>query len=38
MPLIVETLVLCLLAFLLGFGATTILMKRKRRVSFLDYE
>jgi hypothetical protein len=38
MPLIVETLVLCLLAFLLGFGAMTLLMKRRRRVSFLDYE
>lgn len=38
MPLIAETLILCLLAFLLGFGATTVLLKRKRRVSFLDYE
>ena len=38
MPLIVETLILCLLAFLLGFGAMTLLLKRRRRVSFLDYE
>lgn len=38
MPLIAETLMLCSLAFLLGFGAMTLLVKRKRRVSFLDYE
>jgi hypothetical protein len=38
MPLIVETLILCVLAFLFGFGATTLLLKRRRRVSFLDYE
>jgi len=38
MPLIFETLLLCALAFLLGFGAMTLLLKRKRRVSFLDYE
>ena len=38
MPLLAETLILCALAFLIGFGATTALMKRRRRVSFLDYE
>jgi hypothetical protein len=38
LPLIVETLVLCALAFLLGFGACTALLKRRRRRSFLDYE
>lgn len=38
MPLIVETLLLCAIAFLLGFGAMTLLLKRRRRVSFLDYE
>ena len=38
LPLIVETLILCAIAFLLGFGAMTLLMKRPRRVSFLDYE
>ena len=38
MPLIAETLILCVLAFLLGFGAMTLLLKRPRRSSFLDYE
>ena len=38
MPLIVETLILCALFFLIGFGATFLLMRRRRRVSFLDYE
>ena len=36
MPLIVETLILCLIAFLLGFGLSAWLMKRRRRTSFLD--
>lgn len=38
MPLIVETLILCALAFLAGFGLTALLLKRRRRSSFLDYE
>lgn len=38
MPLIAETLILCALAFLIGFGAMTLLMKRRKRLSFLDYE
>ncbi len=38
MPLIAETLILCALAFLLGFGLMTWLMKRRRRISFLDRE
>lgn len=38
MPLIVETLILCTLAFLIGFGLMAALMKRRRRVSFLDRE
>ena len=38
MPLIVETLILCALAFLIGFGLMTWLMKRRRRISFLDRE
>lgn len=38
MPLIAETLVLCVLAFLLGFGLMAWLMKRRRRISFLDRE
>lgn len=38
MPLIAETLILCALAFLLGFALVTLLMKRRRRVSFLDRE
>ncbi len=36
MPLIVETLILCAIAFLMGFGASAALMKRRRRTSFLD--
>ncbi len=36
MPLIVETLILCAIAFLLGFGAMAALMKRRKRTSFLD--
>ena len=36
MPLIVETLILCLIGFLLGFFLTAWLMKRRRRTSFLD--
>jgi hypothetical protein len=35
-PLIVETLILCAIAFLLGFGLSAWLMKRRRRTSFLD--
>jgi hypothetical protein len=38
MPLIAETLILCALAFLIGFGLTALLMKRRRRISFLDRE
>lgn len=38
MPLIAETLILCVLAFGIGFGVMTLLMKRRRRVSFLDRE
>lgn len=38
MPLIVETLILCVLAFLIGFALMTALMKRRRRISFLDTE
>lgn len=37
LPLIIETLALCALAFLLGFGLSAWLMKRRRRQSFLDY-
>ncbi len=36
MPLIVETLILCAIFFLLGFGLSAWLMKRRRRNSFLD--
>ncbi len=36
MPLIVETLILCAIAFLLGFGAMAWLMTRRKRTSFLD--
>ncbi len=36
MPLIVETLTLCAVAFLIGFGLSAWLMKRRRRTSFLD--
>lgn len=35
-PLIVETLILCAIAFLLGFGAMAWLMTRRTRNSFLD--
>jgi hypothetical protein len=35
-PLIVETLILCAIAFLLGFVLAAWLMKRRRRTSFLD--
>jgi len=35
-PLIVETLILCAIAFLLGFLPMMGLMKRHRRTSFLD--
>ncbi len=38
MSLIAETLILCALAFLIGFGLMTWLMKRRRRISFLDHE
>lgn len=38
MPLIAETLILCALAFLIGFGLSAWLMKRRRRISFLDHE
>lgn len=38
MPLIAETLILCSIAFLLGFGPMALLLKRRRRVSFLEYE
>ena len=38
MSLIAETLILCAIAFLLGFGLMTWLMKRRRRISFLDRE
>lgn len=36
MPLIVETLILCALAFGLGFGPMAWLMNRRKRTSFLD--
>jgi hypothetical protein len=35
-PLIVETLILCAIAFLLGFGPMAWLMTRRKRNSFLD--
>ena len=38
MPLIVETLFLCGLAYGVGFGLMAALLKRRRRVSFLDRE
>lgn len=38
MPLIAETLILCALAFGVGFGLSAWLMLRRRRVSFLDRE
>ena len=37
LPLIAETLILCTIAFLTGFGLSAWLLKRRRRQSFLDY-
>ncbi len=36
MPLIVETLILCVIAFLLGFAPMALLLRRRKRTSFLD--
>ena len=38
MPLIAEILILCAIAFLIGFGLGAWLIKRRRRISFLDWE
>jgi len=35
-PLIAETLILCVLAFLLGFGLVAWRLRRPRRTNFLD--
>jgi len=35
-PLIAEVLILCLLAFLIGFGLMALFLRRRRRTSFLD--
>jgi hypothetical protein len=35
-PLILETLILCTIAFLLGFAPMAALLRRRRRTSFLD--
>jgi hypothetical protein len=35
-PLIAETLILCLVGFLIGFGLVAALLRRRRRTSFLD--
>lgn len=38
MPLLAETLILIAIAYFVGLGLGAMLFRRRRRISYLDYE